>query len=157
MNVSEEILYLILFLLTFYASFTDWKHRLIYDRVILIGLVSAMICRSLDSSATWWDYIGTGLVTLIVLSTVAVATGGRAIGGGDIKILSMLGFSLGILPFLTLFLVSHLTAIFFLLIWKVFHSKKVNKDTTLPFAPFILLGLIVTKIVVSIGLVSSQM
>jgi len=157
MHQSEKILYLILFMLTFHASFTDWKYRLIYDRVILIGLVSAITCRSLYTPASWWDYIGTGLVTLIVLSTVAVVTGGRAIGGGDIKLLSMLGFSLGLLPFLVLFFVAHLTACFFLLIWKVFHSKKVNKDTTLPFAPFILLGLIVTKIVVSIGLVSSQM
>jgi leader peptidase (prepilin peptidase) / N-methyltransferase len=147
MYPSEEILYLILFSLASYASFTDWKYRLIYDRVILVGLLAAIVCRFFYRSASWWDYIGTGLITLIVLSTIAVITEGKAIGGGDIKLLSMLGFALGFLPFLVLFFIAHITASFFLLIWKVFQDQTLNKDTTLPFAPFILLGLIVTKTV----------
>ncbi len=157
MYSSEKILYLILVSLVLYASFTDWKYRLIYDRVNLIGLTSGLVCRYFYRTSSWWDYIGTAMITLILLSTAAVMTGGKAIGGGDIKLLSMLGFALGFLPFLELFIIAHITAAFFLLIWKVFQSKKVNKDTTLPFAPFILLGLIATKAVVLLGIVSSLM
>jgi prepilin signal peptidase PulO-like enzyme (type II secretory pathway) len=88
----------------------------------------------------WWNYVITFLLAILFFAACAVIFAGKAIGGGDMKSFGMIALGFGMTPYLIVLCVSHLCATIFLLIWKVFHWQRVNKDTTFPFAPFLLVG-----------------
>ncbi|MFC7443329.1 prepilin peptidase [Laceyella putida] len=140
----EHALYLILIGLLIAATVTDLKHRLIYDRFVVIGLVAAVIARLITRPEPWWNYLLTGIVVFLILYVIAVVTDERSIGGGDVKLFGMLGLALGFKPFLFIFFSSHLLAAVYLLILKLVRWKTVGRKTEFPFAPFILLGTVLT-------------
>lgn len=142
---TEQLVFLVMIILMTLATITDLKKRLIYDRFILIGIIFSFIFRIFYRLEPWWEYLLTGLGASIILATIAALTGGKAIGGGDIKAFAMIGFALGLKPFLFIFLISHILAAFFMLLVKLYKWKDVNKDTEFPFAPFILIGMIITN------------
>jgi leader peptidase (prepilin peptidase)/N-methyltransferase len=142
---SEQLVYAVMIILMIASTITDLKERLIYDRFILIGVLFSIIFRIFYRTEPWWEYLVTGVGALFILATVAAITGGTAIGGGDIKAFAMIGLALGFIQFLYIFLISHVLAAVFMFLVKLYKWKEVKRDTEFPFAPFILLGLIITN------------
>ncbi len=141
----EQLVYAVMILLMIASTITDLKERLIYDRFIIAGILFSVIFRIFYRTEPWWEYLATGFGVLFILATIAALTGGKAIGGGDIKAFAMIGLALGFTPFLYIFLISHILAAVFMFLVKLYKRKEVKKDTEFPFAPFILLGLIFTN------------
>jgi leader peptidase (prepilin peptidase) / N-methyltransferase len=73
-----------------------------------------------------------------------VVTGGKAIGGGDIKVFGLIGLALGFEKFLLVFILSHLLAAFYILARKLLRRERMNGQTGIPFAPYILAGVILS-------------
>ncbi|PTM54779.1 prepilin peptidase [Desmospora activa] len=138
--MAEHLLYWILIGLLIAATISDLRERLIYDRFILIGLVSAIIIRFFHHPEPWWNYLLTGVIVLIILTIIAALTNERSIGGGDVKLFAMIGFAVGWEAFFWIFLLSHVLAAIFMLALKFFRWSKIGRHSEFPFAPFILAG-----------------
>lgn len=122
----------------------DWK--IIPDQLIILGLVLALILRFYyfiqfkDYSFLLWSLLGlvTGGGTLLV---IAIASDG-GMGGGDIKLMGMLGFLLGfnsiLLTLLLSFIIGGVVSILLLLF------KLKGKKETMPFGPFIAVAAFIT-------------
>ncbi|SMO80574.1 prepilin peptidase [Melghirimyces algeriensis] len=136
--MAEHIIYLVLILLLIAATVTDLKERLIYDRFVVIGLMTAVVVRLFHRPEPWWNYLLTGLGVFIVLIIFAAFTDERSIGGGDVKLFAMIGLAVGWEPFLLIFLLSHVLAALYVLGWKLIQWKNVSGKSEFPFAPFIL-------------------
>ncbi|MCS1352427.1 A24 family peptidase [Mechercharimyces sp. CAU 1602] len=146
-RIVEHTIYLFLIAILIAATITDIRERIIYDRFILIGLAFTLLFRSFYRSEPWWEYIGTGVGVFLVLFTIAVITNENSIGGGDVKLFAVIGLGLGWELFLAVFFLSHLLAGLWLLGVKMIRWHEVNRKTTLPFAPFILIGMIAVYLV----------
>ena len=147
-NLIQSLLWLMLFLLLLHATYTDLRDRIIWDRIHIIGVVGAGVLHCFETEAPWLNYFLTGVGVLVALTIISVFTGGNAIGGGDIKAFAMIGFALGWSPFFSVFLISHLLAAVLILLMKVVRFRgfiRVQKE--FPFAPFILLGLIISYMI----------
>ncbi|GGE21602.1 hypothetical protein GCM10011571_24620 [Marinithermofilum abyssi] len=142
--MTEHLLYMTLILLLTYATYTDLKERLIYDRVVIGGVLAALIFHLWEPQPPWLEYLFTGIGVLFGLATIAVLTGGSAIGGGDIKVFAMIGFALGFEGFFIVFSISHVLAALYMIGVKLIRSQSVKWGTEFPFAPFILLGILIT-------------
>nr|WP_302104884.1 A24 family peptidase [Polycladomyces sp. WAk] len=132
-------------ILTGIASVTDLRERLIYDRVVLVGAAFAIMFRLWYRVEPWWDYLLTGFGVLFVLATIGALTGATAIGGGDIKLFAMIGLCVGWEKFFVIFLISHVLAALVAIPMKLF-SRKADWKSTLPMAPFIFTGTLVTYV-----------
>ena len=96
-----------------------------------------------DKEELYSSLFGMGIALLIFIVSYLILKDG--IGFGDIKLLSAVAFFLGSKLFLrALLFISVMSILFssFLLA-----AKKVTKKTSLPFAPFILAGTVVTMLV----------
>ncbi|EGK09943.1 leader peptide processing enzyme [Desmospora sp. 8437] len=146
MNISlaEHLIYISLILILICATVTDLRERLIYDRFVLIGLAFALGIHLYSRHYSWTEYILTSLGAFFALALIAILTKGSAIGGGDIKLFAMIGFATGLEDFILIFMVSHVVAAIFILVVKLFRSDAVRKGTEFPFAPFILIGVLLT-------------
>ncbi|PTX55269.1 Flp pilus assembly protein protease CpaA [Melghirimyces profundicolus] len=140
--MTQSLIWMLLTVLLIHATLTDIRERIIRDRIHLIGMMGALFLHFLEPHPPWINYSLTGIGVLAVLSTISVLTGGKAIGGGDIKAFAMIGFAVGWEPFFYVFLFSHLAAAVFLLAVKLARSETIRLGTEFPFAPFILLGVL---------------
>ncbi|WIF94515.1 prepilin peptidase [Caminicella sporogenes] len=123
--------------------FIDLKFQIIPDRLIVLGLAVGIIFNLYKLKI----YFFNGLLGLIIggglFLIIAVATNG-AMGGGDIKLMGILGFALGWKNILLITFISFVIgAVFsiFLLILKV----KSRKDF-IPFGPFIATASFITML-----------
>jgi leader peptidase (prepilin peptidase) / N-methyltransferase len=139
-DLAEHFLYIVLILLLIGATITDLRERLIYDRFVVIGLITAVIVRLFHRPEPWWDYLLTGLGVFIVLMTIAAWTDERSIGGGDVKLFAMIGFAVGWKVFFSIFLLSHVLAAMYVLFLKLLRWNSITGKSEFPFAPFILVG-----------------
>ena len=144
MHAAEHIVFIILIIVLIFATVTDLRERLIYDRFVLIGLGAVLAVRFFFREEPWWDYLLTGLGVTFALATVAVVTGGKAIGGGDIKVFGLIGLALGFEKFLLVFILSHLLAALYILVRRLFRWGRATGETSIPFAPYILAGVILS-------------
>ncbi len=74
------------------TSYTDWKFRLIPNRILLAVLLAGLVAKGSQGLGV----LGTSLIGLVICLTALVipfALGG--IGGGDVKLAAVYGFLLG--------------------------------------------------------------
>ena len=137
--------YFILIALLCAACIKDIQNRIIPNKLIVFGLISAVILHCLFFS---FERITNSLVSLalaggILLVTSLVSKGG--VGMGDVKLVSCTGMLIGIERMISVLIVSFITSalfgIFLMLI------KRFNRKSSLPFAPFVLLGVVFTLLI----------
>lgn len=127
-------------------SVIDYKHTIIPDGLVIFGLITGLIYRfvlplSLGTKILWIDSILGLLIGGVFFLLVAVVSEGN-MGGGDIKLMGMLGFFLGLGKIIMVIFLSFLIGALFtvpLLILK----KKSRKDM-IPFGPFIVFSAFIT-------------
>lgn len=127
------------FLITIVSDFTYYY---ISDRVIFIGLILTLILKYIYTGFTGtFASILSGVGMLAILISVKFI-GDRlfkkeSLGGGDIKLISLIGLSIGFIPSLFAMFIASITGLIYALI-----SKSDNKSGIIPFGPFLLLGAI---------------
>ena len=134
----NSVLYCLLISLLIVIGIIDLKHKIIPDRLQIVGAIIGIIYIILDKSIIFNRITGL-LIGLGLFLAIAILT--NAMGGGDIKLMAVLGFIFGIsgVLFITLFsfVIGAIISVA-LLILKV----KSRKDE-IPFGPFISLSALI--------------
>ncbi|MCS6925166.1 MAG: A24 family peptidase [Candidatus Binatia bacterium] len=123
-------------------TFIDLDHQLIPDVISLPGIVIGFLFSLVSPTPTWQSsLIGIGLgggILLAVAEGYRLLTGREGMGGGDVKLLAMIGAFLGwrAVPF-TLFVASLVGSVVGLAVMVRQHG---NAQLALPFGPFLAFG-----------------
>lgn len=142
----DSIFYSLIVSILVIISFIDYYHQIIPDSLVVI-LIMLTICYKFTVfilCKTPFDLINSILALIIggglFLIIALVSKGGM--GGGDIKLISILGFILGLkkilLNILLSFIIGAVFSIFLLLL------KKKGKKDAIPFGPFINIAFVIT-------------
>ncbi len=118
--------------------FVDLDFMLIPNEAIFALLAAGLILLS-QSEPLWWEKVIGLFAVSLPLFLIAWLSQGRAMGGGDIKLMAALGLCLGYkLVLLAFFCGTFLGAVISLLIL----AKNKNKDlkTEVPFGPYLVIG-----------------
>lgn len=133
----EYFIYIVVFISLIIASVCDVRKRIIPNLIpCVIAVVAAL--KALVSSDIKSQIIGFVFAVSVCALCIFFTSGG--LGIGDAKLMSALGALLGFGEFAkALFITciaSGIVAVFLVV------SKRIEKDDTLPFAPFILVGVV---------------
>ena len=144
----QSLYYIVLASLLVIISFIDLDHFIIPDKLLIIGAVFGLVFNILGYGIPFWDGIYGSLVSVgLLLFTLLIEfiIKKEAMGGGDIKLLGMIGLFLGLkYTILTIILAIYIGAIYGILV--IIYSKIRNKkyNAMIPFGPFISLGAIIS-------------
>lgn len=122
-------------------SISDIKYMLIPDKILLFFFSILFIERLILPLNPWWDSLVGASVIFVILFMIAVISKG-GMGGGDIKLFTVLGFVLGLKQILFTFFFANIFGALIGLIGMaigVFERKK-----PIPFGPFIAIGTFIT-------------
>ena len=104
----KGVFYLILTLSLFVVSFIDFRHRIIPDKITLpgvaLGLLASTAFPSLQGDSVWWvgflksvlGILSGGGILYLVGSVAERLLKKEAMGGGDVKLLAMIGAFTGL-------------------------------------------------------------
>ena len=133
------LVYLVFVSALIVISFIDIDHRIIPDKISLPGIVFGLLAAIFLLPLQWYDsllgiLIGGGII-LVVGYLGELVFKKEAMGGGDMKLLAMIGAFLGWkLGLLTIFFASLAGAVIGLVM------KMFTGDEYIPFGPFLALG-----------------
>ena len=123
-------------------TFIDVDYKIIPDVISLPGIVLGLLFSALSSQVTFWESLmgaglGAGILLLVAFGYWAV-TRREGLGGGDIKLLAMIGAFLGwrAIPF-TLLLASCTGAVIGI---ATMLRRRADSKLVLPFGPFLAFG-----------------
>ncbi len=141
---ASALMYLLLWSSLIVISFIDLDHMIIPDRITLPGIALGLVAGTL-LLPRWWDSVVGLLVGGGILYFMAWISpylfGKEGMGGGDIKLLAMIGAFLGWKPaILTIFFGGLLGAVVGVTLMGV---RVITREAYLPFGPFLSLGAVV--------------
>lgn len=120
-------------------SVIDLHHRIIPDELSLTGIVAGIVASLVLPDVSWWQSIlgclaGGGVFLLISIVYEKLA-GREGLGGGDVKLLAMIGAWLGIESVLIVILISSAVGSLVGVAWMLI--SRGNLKTAIPFGPFL--------------------
>ncbi|PEC86485.1 prepilin peptidase [Bacillus cereus] len=135
----ELIIILSLFSLLLIISVTDYIYMIIPNRILAwFACLLILECAFVPLVTLTDSIVGSGVIFILLYCMQKIYPEG--LGGGDIKLLSLLGFIVGLKGiFLILFLASCFSLCFF---GAAIILKRMKMRTQIPFGPFISLGAI---------------
>jgi len=131
-------------------SFIDLSHQIIPDSISIPGIVAGVIVTIIFNivstyQITWYDsligVIGGGGILYIVAAGFEKLTGKEGMGGGDIKLLAMIGAWMGWRAIPLIILISSLTGSIIGVVALLMAGKGLR--TRIPFGPFLVIGTLV--------------
>lgn len=137
-TLTEWIAGLVLTSVLIVLAISDLQYRLIPNRIVYPSLIVCAVYRLLVHPLPLWEYgmgfvIGGGLLWLV--SWVSVKLKRPAMGGGDIKLMALLGLLLGVEQIIFVILLSAMLGLIIGLL--LMALKRISRQTFLPFGPFI--------------------
>jgi Flp pilus assembly protein protease CpaA len=118
------------------AVYIDLKKRIIPNWILSVGFVGITVLHLVVHAYEWPKFTLAAIAWFLLMWVFAILSKG-SIGGGDVKLFAFMGYSLGFMPTLWLFILSHLIGgLCVLLMWGV---RRIKKGDMLPFAPFLLI------------------
>lgn len=126
------------------VTFIDLEHRIIPDELSLGGLALALATGYFDPRVGWLESVlgaalGFGLFYGLAWAYEKYA-GRSGLGGGDIKLLALLGAFLGPSGVLTTILISSVTGSLVGIVLAVTQRRKDVMTLAIPYGPFLVLG-----------------
>lgn len=137
----QTVVYALLFSALVVITFIDLDHQIIPDRITLPGIIVGLIASSLILPVGFLDALIGLLLGGALFYGVAVASRG-GMGGGDIKLIAMIGAFLGWKQALLTIFIGALSGSLIGLFLMVFHGK--SRKYPVPFGPFLSLGAVVS-------------
>ena len=140
---------MLLLALTWPMAVTDLKEMRIPNKMILVGIgvrLAYLLPELLltENPLNIWKQEGIAAVIAGVLALVCSLMSGGSLGAGDVKLVFVMGLFLGIQPIFYCMFFSIFITFFYAI--AVLVMKKKNKKDSIPFAPFILMGVFVAYI-----------
>lgn len=125
-------------------TFIDLEHRIIPDVLSLGGLAWALSTGWLPEELSWLQCLAGGALGFSIFYALAWLYGAIAkrqgLGGGDIKLLAMLGAFLGPLGVLTTIVVSSLLGSVIGIGWGLVRRDRDLMGLSIPYGPFLVIG-----------------
>lgn len=116
-------------------------HRRIPNRALLAGCFLIIFMRlGFEEAWPWLAHFASGAFVLFAFGLVAWIWP-AAVGMGDVKLLALLAFALGVRPFVLILTIASLSALLLSLFLML--SKRAGVRYSLPFAPHLTYGLFV--------------
>lgn len=140
-NLSQLIISLILISMLIILSVSDSHYYLVPDRLLVCFAVVWLVLNVILSFRPWLDGLLGAVIAFVLLYLLAVASRG-GMGGGDIKLLTLLGFVLGVKGILLSMCLASLLGV--IVMGTVYISRGWPRKRRLPFVPFIMLGVLLT-------------
>lgn len=126
---------------------TDFETGLIPDGITIPGMIAGLLFSVIGNAhfpqPLWYERLFSSFLGLLVGGGILLLTGWlgtlvfrkESMGGGDIKLLAMMGSFVGLMDVWFIFLLAPFSALPFAL-WQ----RLVKKEETIPFGPFLALG-----------------
>lgn len=119
---------------------TDFLYYYISDRVIVISLIMVLIIKLIYGNIEIFIHTLISATIMFLIMYLIKILGDimfkkESLGGGDIKLMTLIGASIGIIPSLFSIVISSMIALPFALI-----VLKFRKESIVPFGPFLILG-----------------
>ena len=125
-------------------TFIDLEHRIIPDVLSLGGLALALATAFLRPDGFWVLSIGGAVLGFVLFYGLALAyekfTGRVGLGGGDIKLLAMLGAFLGPYGVIACIFISSVLGSLVGVGWALVQKEKDLMKTAIPYGPFLVVG-----------------
>ncbi|HLU23489.1 MAG TPA: prepilin peptidase, partial [Bacillaceae bacterium] len=136
----ELVIALTLISLLVIITVSDLTYMLIPDKVLLVFTGIFIIELIIEPLSPWWDSLAGAAVAFIMLLAIAIISKG-GMGGGDIKLFTVLGLVLGVkLVFVSFFFANLIGAIIGIIGMAI---GKIERKKPIPFGPFIAIGTII--------------
>lgn len=149
-GIFKILKYLVLLEALFYIAWVDYREKLIRNKhlLILIGIRAALFIGEFFAYPDSWKYILYGslfgmLLGFVIFGICYLASRG-GMGAGDVKLVSVLGLYLGGTALMTTLIIVVVFAALYSIINLI--RKKTSLKSEMAFAPFVLLGTIVSMI-----------
>ena len=115
---------------------SDFKYYYVSDRVVILGLISLIVLVYFEKDFMFYKIIS-GIVMFLLMFLIKIigdkSFKRESLGGGDVKLLGLIGLALGFYPTLISLVIScSMTLVYYFL------SKQDEKE--IPFGPFLLIG-----------------
>lgn len=133
------------------ATFVDLEHRIIPDEIsiggMILGLIFSFLMPQLHNTSSHLLALGKSLLGVLIGGGSIYAMGllgdflfkKESMGGGDVKLLAMVGSFLGWpMALLTFFIAPFFGAVFGIIV------KLRTKESTIPYGPFLALGALIS-------------
>lgn len=144
------IMFFVIFSILIVISVYDFRHKIIPDKMVylfaLFSLLSIFVNQAPFGSILVWPSllnIISGPVLALPFALIWWFSNGRLMGLGDSKLILGIGWMLGLSQGLASIIISFWIGAVLSLIFMAFSNKKVNMQTQIPFAPFLILGAII--------------
>ncbi|MBS4540011.1 prepilin peptidase [Clostridium sp. D2Q-11] len=136
-----SIMYMLISSILIVISFIDYRYQIIPDKILIVGFIIVSLTHLLYNFPT---SLLNGLLGLLIggglFLLIAIASKG-GMGGGDIKLIALLGYIFGLKVFMVMILSFILGAIISLILLA---TKIKSRKDAIPFGPFLAIaGLIV--------------
>jgi prepilin signal peptidase PulO-like enzyme (type II secretory pathway) len=125
------------------VSYVDWKTQRIPNILLLPLGVLALWLVVLDPSSAWMRLAG-GLFAFVPFALTAVVRPGQ-LGGGDIKLATLLGLLFGFPNIVWALLIAVLGG--GLVVLTMWLTQRAKRETQVPYAPFLCFGALVVLLV----------
>ncbi len=136
-------IYLILISILFAIAIIDIENQIIPDELVWLGLGVLIFWYLISNNNSLYLYLLTGAASSIFLLFVNLATKGKGMGFGDVKLALLIGSALSpklsFIWFLVSFIVGSILGILLIVIGKA------NMKAKVPFAPFLIIGFLVVS------------
>jgi leader peptidase (prepilin peptidase)/N-methyltransferase len=120
-------------------SVIDLHHRIIPDEISLSGIVLGFLCSFFLGDISWKEsllgIVFGGGIFFSIAYLYERFTGREGLGGGDVKLLAMLGAWLGVESILIIVILSSAVGSLFGILLMIFRRR--NLQTAIPFGPFL--------------------
>ncbi len=123
--------------------FTDLKYGIIPDEALIILFFLVLIINLLFNNHFIITYIISGFSSFAFFLILYLLTRGKGMGFGDVKFSFLIGFMLGFPNTVLAFYLAFLTGAFVSIILVLLGKKKFRHDT-IPFGPFLIIGILLT-------------
>jgi leader peptidase (prepilin peptidase) / N-methyltransferase len=137
----ELILACSLILLCAIIFVSDLLYLIISDKVLIVFFVWFLTLQVAFEYRSWLDAIAGGLLGFLFLLLLAILSKG-GIGGGDIKLMGVLGLVLGFQGAYLTLMIASVVGVLVAIVGLI--TKKYNRKTAIPFGPYIAVGALVT-------------
>jgi len=144
-NTFEQVIYHIVFTITFMCSIIDYKTHLIPDKYSYVLLVLGLIIRISEPIYIIISII-IFIITLTLIQTIEDITKSYLLGGGDCKLIFALSFFCHDIRLFFIALIICFYVLFFKSLFeKIFFKKDIK---SFAFAPFITISFIISVIMI---------
>ncbi len=132
----------------YWVSVTDVTRRIIPNRILWLGLIVWLFTVLVEPAIfSWWNLSVVGIVGITFLFINMISnylTGRQGFGYGDIKLLVLISLFLGTNVFKVILLAVLIGGLCSLVLLVL---DKITRKSRLPFAPFLLLGVLLLALI----------